>query len=70
MTNLELQSERRRLRQALLVNRVLMEQSIDSVYSSPPPPRSRTMRFLRKNTALARLAGRSLKFMLATRLFR
>jgi|GEM_PF-2096380 len=67
---LELKRERQRLRQELLMQRLQVEQAIGNVYTPLPEPRSRTMRFLQKNTGLAKLLGRSLKFLIASRLFR
>ena len=70
MTLLELKLERRRLRQELAMQRLSVGQAIGNVYTPLPEARSKTMRFLQKNSNLASLLGRSLKFLVATRLFR
>jgi hypothetical protein len=66
----ELQRERQRLRQELLMQRLSVEKAIGNVYKPLPEARSHTMRFLQKNSSVAGLLGRSLKFLIAKRLFR
>ncbi len=70
MSLIELQRERQRLRLELLMQREAVDQAIGNVYTPLPQARSHTMRFLQKNSSLASLLGRSLKFLIATRLFR
>jgi uncharacterized protein YbcC (UPF0753/DUF2309 family) len=63
----DLKRERHRLRQELLAQRLAVEQALANVYSPLPEARSHTMRFIRKNSSIAVLIGRSLRFLIASR---
>lgn len=70
MNAIELHNEQQRLRQQLLTQRRVVEQAIGDVYTPLPEPRSKTMRFLQKNSLVASLVGKTLKFVIASRLIR
>jgi hypothetical protein len=63
----DLKRERHRLRQELLAQRLTVGQAIANVYAPLPEARSHTMSFIRKNSGIAVLIGRSLKFLIASR---